>query len=199
MLASMFALLESTGPLLDLDFSNGASQKLGEEDGGSILGYPTRRYKWQTAYDMKMTVLGMKRQYHVDALQEFWTTDDLDAQGFKVWLRPDRSKTGNKEFDELLSAEMARVEGFPLKSVTRSKMTTGKGKEQNSITTMEVTTLRGESIDSSLFELPEGYEERPFLPGMPPATEGQATAEDGEEEGGGPLKGLFGKKKKDEG
>ena len=44
----------------------------------------------------------MKRQYHVDQVQEFWSTDQLDADGFKVWLRPDRTQTGNPEFDELL-------------------------------------------------------------------------------------------------
>ena len=34
MLASIAALFESMGPLLDLDFTNATSQKLGEEDGG---------------------------------------------------------------------------------------------------------------------------------------------------------------------
>jgi hypothetical protein len=171
MFATMGALLESTGPLLDLDFSNAASQKLGEEDGGTILGYPTRKYQWQSSYDMKMSILGIKRQYHMELLQDFWSTDRLDAAGFKVWLRPDRSKTGSKEFDELLSTEMVKVEGFPLKTVTKSKMTTGKGKQQNATSTTEVTTLREESVPATTFELPAGYEERPFLPGMTPPTD----------------------------
>jgi hypothetical protein len=171
MFATMGALLESTGPLLDLDFSNAASQKLGEEDGGLVLGYPTRKYQWESSYDMKMTILGMKRQYHMEMIQDFWSTDRLDAEGFKVWLRPDRSKTGSKEFDELLAAEMTKVEGFPLKTVTKSKMTTGKGKTQNATSTTEVTTLREESVPATTFELPQGYEERPFLPGMTPPTD----------------------------
>jgi hypothetical protein len=168
MFASMAALLEGAGPLLNLDFSNATSQKLGEDDGGTLLGYPTRHYRWQSGYDMKMSVIGIKRQYHIEMVQEFWSTDQLDAEGFKVWLRPDRSKTGSTAFDELLAAEMAKVEGFPLKTVTKSKMTTGKGKEQNSVSTTEVTTLREESVPAPTFELPAGYEERPFLPGMPP-------------------------------
>jgi hypothetical protein len=168
MLATTFALLESTGPLMNIEFSNAASKKLGEDDGGSVLGHPTRHYQWQSAYDMKMSIIGIKRQYHVDQLQDFWSTDQLGADGFKVWLRPDRNRTGNAGFDQMLAAEMAKVKGFPLKSVTKSKMTTGKGKEQNSILTMEVTTLRKEPVAASTFEVPAGYEERPFVPGMQP-------------------------------
>jgi hypothetical protein len=176
-LAAMFAtlgtLLESTGPLLDLEFSNATSQKLGEEDGESILGYPTRHYQWQSGYDMKMSVIGIKRQYHLDLKQEFWSTTALDAEGFGVWLRPDRNQTGSQQIDQILGGEMAKVEGFPLKTVTHSTMTTGKGKQQKATSTTEVTVLREESVPASTFELPEGYQERPFLPGMqPPQNEG---------------------------
>lgn len=173
MFATLGALLESAGPMLDLEFSNAENQKLGEVDGGSILGYPTRHYQWQSAYDMKMSILGIKRQYHVDLKEDFWSTTALDAEGFGVWLRPDRSKTGSREFDELLSAEMAKAEGFPLKTVTHTTMTTGKGKQQRATSTTEVTLLRQESVPASTFELPEGFQERPFLPGMqPPENEG---------------------------
>ena len=95
MLASTFALIESAGPLLDLEFSNASSKKLGEDDGGTLLGYPTRHYQWQSAHDMKLSVLGMKREYHIESVQDFWSTDQLGAEGFKVWLRPDRTRTGN--------------------------------------------------------------------------------------------------------
>jgi hypothetical protein len=168
MFASTFAMLESTGPLLHFEISNPTSKKLGEDDGGSVLGFPTRHYEWQSSYDMKMAVIGIKRQYHVDQMQEFWSTEQIGDQGFKVWLRPDRNRTGNSGFDQLIETEMAKAKGFPLKSITKSKMTTGKGKEQNSILTMEVTTLRKEPVAAATFELPAGYEERPFLPGMPP-------------------------------
>jgi hypothetical protein len=168
MLASTFALLESTGPLLNLDFSNASSKKLAEDDGGTMLSYPTRHYQWQSAYDMRMAVLGMKREYHVEAVQDFWSTESLDAEGFRVWLRPDRTRTGNSGLDELLTSELGKVKGFPLKMVTKSTMTTGKGKQQTSTSTMEVTALRPESVPATTFDLPAGYEERPYLPGMPP-------------------------------
>ena len=109
MLATTFALIEGTGPLLDLEFSNASSKKLGEDDGGTLLGYPTRHYQWQSAHDMKLSVLGMKRQYHIESVQDFWSTDQLGAEGFKVWLRPDRTRTGNSGLDELLTSEMATV------------------------------------------------------------------------------------------
>lgn len=173
MLASTFALVEGMGPLLNIDFANASSKKLSEEDGGTVLGYPTRHYQWQSAYDMKMTVIGMKRNYHIESVQDFWSTTALDAQGFKVWLRPDRTRTGDPELDSMLTGEISKVQGFPLKSVIHSTLTTGKGKEQKSVMTMEVTTLREESVPASMFEMPQGYEERPFLPGMPPPEGGK--------------------------
>jgi len=173
MLASTFALMEGMGPLLNIDFANATSKKLAEDDGGSVLGYPTRHYQWQSAYEMKMTVIGMKRQYNIESVQDFWSTTSLDAEGFKVWLRPDRTRTGDSELDSILTSEIGKVQGFPLKTVTKSTMTTGKGKQQKSVMTTEVTTLREESVAASTFELPQGYEERPFLPGMPPPEQGQ--------------------------
>ena len=213
MFATMAALLDSTGPLLNIDFSNPSSQKLGESDGGTLLGHPTKKYQWQSAYDMQMKVLGMKRQYHVEQMMDFWATDRLDDKGFAIWLRPDRVKTGDQELDQILTSDMGRINGFPLKSVITTKMTTGKGKTQTSVSTMEVTTLREESIAGSSFELPADYKRVEFLPGMPPQGEGQGgtqttesgagddgeTASGEEEEGGGPLKGLkgvFGRKNK---
>ena len=168
MLASTFAIIESAGPLLDLEFSNASSKKLGEDDGGTLLGYPTRHYNWQSAHDMKLSVLGMKRQYHIESVQDFWSTDQLGAEGFKVWLRPDRTRTGNSGLDELLTSELATVPGFPLKMVTKSTMTTGKGKQQNSTSTMEVTTLRRSRCPRPRSICRRATKSGPSCPGMPP-------------------------------
>jgi len=193
MLATTFAKRESTGPRLHIEIGNVTSTKLGEGDGVVVVGHTTRHYQWQSGYDMKVSALrdtvalplvGLKsgatvenRQYHVDLVQEFWSTEQIDADGFKVWLRPDSNRTGHSGFDRLLENRMAKAKGIPLKSVTRSKTTTGKGKEQSSVLTVEVTTLRKEPVAASTFELPAGYEERPFLPGMSPPDPGSNGAQ----------------------
>ena len=44
MLATAFAKLERTGPLLHIEIENATSKKLGEDDGGVVAGYATRHY-----------------------------------------------------------------------------------------------------------------------------------------------------------
>ncbi len=62
---------------------------------------------------------------------------------------------------------MAKAKGFRSRA-SQVEDHSDKGKERNSVLTMEVTTLRKEPVVASTFELPAGYEERLFLPGIPP-------------------------------
>lgn len=172
-------LMESSGGLFEMEFSDISSKKLLEEPGGSVLGYPTTHYRWQSGYTLRMSVMGMKREHQAEVLQDLWVTDAHDAAGFLVWLRPDRMKTGNQDFDALLASEMKKLSGFPLKSTTVTTTRDKKGRENVTRSTTEVTSLREEAIAGAVFELPADYEERPLLPAM---AEGQDEAP--EEEGG---------------
>ena len=132
-------------------------------------------------------------------IQDMWCTDDLDAKGFYVWLRPDKFRTGNEEFDKLIKSEMGKVKGFPLKTTTATKMIGKKGKEMTMASTMEVTALREEAVPSSIYVIPEDYTETPMMANMPEGYEGfgqqgQQPPSDDDQTGG--LSGLF---KKDDG
>ena len=91
--------------------------------------------------------------------------------------------------------EMGKVQGFPLKTTTVTKMVGKKGKEMNMTSTMEVTALREEAIPNSTYVIPSDYEEQPMIAGMPPGYEGyaqqgqQPNGDDQDKEGG--LSGLF--------
>ncbi|MEM8931197.1 MAG: hypothetical protein AAGE94_08475, partial [Acidobacteriota bacterium] len=100
--------------------------------------------------------------------------------GLGAWLRKDRP-TGNEDFDRLLTTEMAKVEGFPLKTVTVTTTTDRRGREKTSRSVTEVTVLREESVSADRFEIPRDYEKVDMFGG-----DGEGSSN--------PLKGLFGRR-----
>jgi len=160
-------MMEQMGGMMKMEFSDVSSEKLLEESGESILGHSTTHHRYKSRYTMTMKMMGMKQQNTTETVQDIWSTDDFDARGFGVWLRPDRRmQTGNQELDKLINQEMAKIEGFPLKMVSEMTTTNKKGKTQKSTSHTEVTVLREESIAGSHFEWPSHYTETQIIPEM---------------------------------
>lgn len=191
MLGVAGAVMNGMGPLLKIEFSTPKVETLTDEAGPTLLGLPTRHYRYRTSYTTKVRVLGMANEASVVSDQEIWTTDKLSDLALGVWLRNDPPKTGNEQFDKLLAAEMGKTQGFPLKSVTVSTTTQKKGNKQSvSKTTLEVTQLdTNATVPGTSFDIPAGYKEVE----MTPVAEG----EDGEDGGLGALLRGRGKKPSD--
>jgi hypothetical protein len=170
MLGAMGGVLQSMGPLLKLEFTDPKVEKLGEEDGGTVAGLPTRHSRFRTSYSMKVKVLGMGQATEVVTDQEIWATSAVSDAGLGVWLRSSSPRTGNEQLDKLIAAEAGKVTGFPLKTVTVSTSKDKKGKESVSRMTMEVTELKtGVTVPETAFEIPAGYEETQIvIPGQVP-------------------------------
>jgi len=167
MMGQAMAMMEQMGGMFKMEFNNVHNEKLLEEPGESILGRSTTHYRYNSGYTMSMKMMGMKQETTIDSVQDLWCTDDFDGRGFGVWLRPDRNmKTGNEEFDKLINTEMAKIKGFPLRTVTTSTTTNKKGKSTEQTFTNEVTVLREESIADSTFEWPSDYTETQIIPEM---------------------------------
>src|SRR5690606_2678508 len=116
----------------------------------------TTHYRYRTGYTMNMAILGMRRSSRVDTEQEFWCTRALEDAGFKVWLSPDRYRTGSAELDKIVSTQYRELDCLPLRSRIAS-VTTGDGPEARTVVTTEVTALREESAPAGTFELPSGF------------------------------------------
>jgi hypothetical protein len=191
MLETFGQVMEAMGPMMDFSIDNAKVDLLGREPGGTVVGLPTTLYRYHTAYDLNMKVMGIHRGSHIEMDQEIWATDAVDASGLGVWLRSARP-TGFEGLDKLLDTEMSKVQGFPLKTVTVTTTTNQKGKKSSSSrSTMEVTVLdRNRDIPGSTFEIPAGYQETEMMP--MPGAEGQPAEDDGGQKKGNPLKKLFG-------
>lgn len=157
-------VMSAMGGIMEMSFEDVSSEQLAEEPGGELLGYPTTHHVWQTAYTMRMSVAGFGRSMRTEATTEVWCTDELSAAGFRVWLRPDRMRTGNEELDRLFAQSAQMTDCMPLRSMTVSS-TQGQGE---STTETVVTLLREEpAMVASVFELPADYTETSLADQMP--------------------------------
>lgn len=158
MLSTLGSVMEGLGGMIDMEFRDVEVEKLADEPGGERLGRPVRHLKYRTAYTLAIKVFGMKRENRVEAIQDAWVTDALDAEGFGVWLRSN-PPTGFAGLDELIEAEMEKVSGFPLETVIVSTTEGQKGK-RSSTSRMEtrVTALEEVALGDDVFALPAGYE-----------------------------------------
>ena len=123
-----------------------------------MLGYDTTLSHYQTGYTMSISVMGFNRDSRVETDNKVWCSDDFDAGGLRVWLRPDRFRTGNDNFDELISQQYEAMNCLPLRNEVITT-TSGMGDTTVTTTTTEVVQMREENVDPSVFALPVDYEE----------------------------------------
>jgi hypothetical protein len=167
MLGVVGGVMKGMGPLLKFEVSQPRVEKLAEEDGGSLVGLPTRHYRYRTSYSMQVKVFGMGQENAVVTEQDIWATSQLQDAALGVWLRTGPPKTGNDQLDSLIAAEMGKVTGFPLKSITVSTSTGKRGQKTTTRSVMEVKELRRADVPAATFQLPAGYTETQLLPTMP--------------------------------
>jgi len=186
------AAMEGLGSLMSMEFTDFHMEKIGESDGGEILGYDTRHLKFRSGYTMKMSVMGREMNQKVDMDQEIWSTDAIDASAFSAWMRPDKRLKGMFEgLDKVLEQQYSQIDGAPLRAIIETTMTDQRGKKNTTLNTTEVLNLSETDVDDSLFEIPADYEETSFV------AAGNSDSENAEEEDPmSALKGLF-KRKKD--
>ncbi|MFY9820162.1 MAG: DUF4412 domain-containing protein [Thermoanaerobaculia bacterium] len=160
-LGAVGTVMNGLGPLLKIQFSEPKVEKLADEDGGTVAGVPAHHTKYRTSYTTTMKMFGVGRSNAVVSEQDFWTSTKLVDPGMGVWLRAQPPRTGNADFDRLLTAERYKLQGYPLKMVTVTTNTDSKsGKANTSHSTMEVTQLEtNATVPAGSFELPAGYKE----------------------------------------
>lgn len=169
MLGTVGSVMTGMGPLLKIQFSEPQVEKIADEDGGKVAGMPAHHTKYRTTYTTTVKVLGMGRSSAVVTEQDFWTTTKVVDPGMGVWLRAEPVRTGNADFDRLLTAEKYKLQGFPLKMVTVTTNTDSKnGKVTTSHNSMEVTEIQtSATVPAGSFELPAGYKETQMVPTKP--------------------------------
>lgn len=153
---AMMGMAGAMGNIMKMQVSNTKVEKVLDENGPDILGYPTRHYKFRTSYRMSMSMMGFKNQMDIVNEDETWATTKLDISAVGAWLNK-KVKTQNAEMDKLIAMEQAKMNGVPLKTVSIQSTTDNQGKTTVSRSIMEVTKVR--NVGDVLADIPADYQE----------------------------------------
>ncbi|MGH9458455.1 MAG: hypothetical protein ACRD2J_12560 [Thermoanaerobaculia bacterium] len=132
-----------------------------------VSGFPTTHYRIVTNYDITWKPGSIELTQRVESIIEKWTTSAFGDVA-ETFLEGQPFRTGNPELDKIITAEMAKVKGLPLRQVTTTT-TTGVGNlvrtggqlpERPSRTQSSeilLSNVRIETIPEVLFEIPNGF------------------------------------------
>jgi hypothetical protein len=158
-------------------------EKLLEEEGETILGRPTKHYRYRFQWSTTMTMApGMAMIIENDSIEDTWVATDLELdpklarsfEGFAAGL------SLPKDVKEIIAAQKQMLHGVPLRRIQKgTTKITGTGmmammaKQASkhgsgpTTTTIEVVELSEEKVPASTFAVPAGYTETEMIaPGM---------------------------------
>lgn len=170
-ISPMAGAMEGSG--MTITITDAKAEKLLEESGETIEGYPTVHVRFRKSYVLTMSMGGpMKMEMATahDVIEDTWLTDaiHIDMPGFESMMGSLGDSALVKEFQKLAAIEEVKHKGFPLKRVTVDhSVPRGKGmmarmmggKEQTVTTTLAITEIEQGAIAESIFVIPAGYEE----------------------------------------
>ncbi|MGA7615201.1 MAG: DUF4412 domain-containing protein [Thermoanaerobaculia bacterium] len=134
------------------------------DDHQVIAGYPTDHYRFESSYDMTVTLGSLPVTQSIHTTIDKWTTNLFPSAD--VGLSSNPPPTGNPELDQLLSTEATKIKGFPLKQVmviaTQAQNTGSGGAKEISSSRRQtaelvVTSIRTAPAAPSSFQIPPGY------------------------------------------
>jgi hypothetical protein len=130
-------------------------EKLLDEDGGLILGMPTRHVRYRTTYSFTITLL-KSHTTHMVSEDDIWITQQIKDPALKQWLT---AETG-EEADALTRSELSKINGVPLKRLTTLTSIEEDGEAEDTRTEMNVTEIAERELPDSTFAIPDGFKEK---------------------------------------
>jgi hypothetical protein len=179
------AMIEGMAQMMGrMEVSDVAFEKVRDEPGESLLGYPTRHYQFKSSWSMGMQGMPMKTE--ISVVEDIWATSAIEMPDMPSAFAGAAGALP-EQVQAIVNAQGSRnVDGFPLKqvSVQSTKINMGGGLGGlgarmagagggDSTTTMEVTELEQLDVPAATFELPAGYQQTELFPNGLPNLEGR--------------------------
>ncbi|MFN8008781.1 MAG: hypothetical protein U0V70_17500 [Terriglobia bacterium] len=179
-MASMMESMEmgmgaAAGFGMKMEFQNVKVEKVLEEPGGDLLGYPTTHYRWHTTWTMVMKMPAPMKDRHndTDLMEDVWTTTGISLPGAANKALAGMGQGPMMgELRKVIEASRPKMTGFPLKRVSVRKGSGMHGGGQTTTTSIVVTELTNADVPGSTFVIPSDYKEREMMqpqrgPAMP--------------------------------
>ena len=187
MFAGMSKVLNAVGGLVKMQISD---VKIDAQDLGAgpmVQGYPTRHIRMIQNYTVSASMFGKTSKNRSEATTDYFFAPSLrianpfvsNSQQMAMMAQFDMFK--NPDYQSQMAAANAKLpkNGVPLKMVTNTVTTDEKGKQETSITTMEMVNFKRDNIPASTFAVPSDYK----MIEMPKLDEQMAAGGDGQSPG----------------
>jgi hypothetical protein len=153
-----------------------SSEKVGEDRGPEIAGYPTRHLRFHLHLATHQARAAGELTTSIDVFEHFWLAEQLSQRNTDLAMLSDSSATGIPSLDEFLRAQILESPGFILR---RSLVLTTDDSLQNhrvERSSYEVSDLSVADSPPDLFKVSEGFHQR-VPQGAPSAAPPPAPAE----------------------
>jgi hypothetical protein len=168
-IASMFAgmskMINAVGGIVKMQMSDIhiSAQDLGA--GETVQGYPTRHVRMTQNYTMSVSVFGRSSKTMNATTTDYYFAPSLKianpfvSNSQQMAMASQMDVFNNPDFKSQMMAAQAKIPktGVPLKTVTTTISTDGKGKQETTVTTMEMLNFSKSNIPSSAFAIPSDY------------------------------------------
>ncbi len=172
-------LLESASKAVEKEMKIEAPtwEKVSEEDGPEVSGFPTRHYHYRFKYTIATTVDGSEVHVPASIDQEFWATEKVSDAGLDMirsYRFAQELASLSPDLEQMLRAAFQEMRGFPLKETW--KLTTAVNDDPATVleqTTTTVTDIRTLDVPDSVFEIPPKFTQvapAPLVPDQPKAS-----------------------------
>ncbi len=153
-----WAMANQFSEAFKLTFEDVVVRKEFEKKGPSILGYKTRHYRFYVSYMMKMNVFGMVNATHTEVVTDVWTAPSIREPAMYLGLG-EFASTGHEVFDQILTETIRELDGFVLKQMAKTIVRPPSGETTESVTKMDIVSLKKGSVPPETFIVPRGFRE----------------------------------------
>jgi hypothetical protein len=165
MFAGMSKVVNAVGGLVKMQMSDIRidAQELGA--GEKVQGYPTRHIRMVQNYTMTAKMFGRTSTTRNESTTDYYFAPSLRianpfvSNSQQMAMLSQLDMFNNPAYKSQMEAANAKLpkNGVPLKTVTTTVTTDEKGKQETSVTTMEMVNFRQANIPASEFAVPSDY------------------------------------------
>ncbi len=165
MLAGMGKMLNAVGGLVKMQMSDVKIDAHDLGPGETVQGYPTRHIRMVQNYTMTASVFGRTNKNRSETTMDFYFAPSLKianpfvSNSQQMAAMSQFDMFNNPDYKTQMAAANAKLpkNGVPLKTVTTSVTTDEKGKQQTTVSTMEMLNFKAASVPASTFAVPASY------------------------------------------
>ncbi|MEP6508821.1 MAG: hypothetical protein ABJC63_11395 [Gemmatimonadales bacterium] len=163
MLGGMSKMMGAMGGMVKMQMSDIHIDAQDMGAGESVQGYPTRHMRMVQNYVMTATVFGRSSKTTTATTTDYYVSPTLRIANPFVSNSQQMAMASdlfnNPDFKTQMMAAMAKMPkgGVPLKTITTAVSTDSKGKQETTVSTMEMLNMHGGSVPASVFAIPRDY------------------------------------------